>query len=66
MKLFNGHDLKTGDTVRIAARHESTKDMIVSHVCSRFIHVGGKLFWKTSGHGANFEATGYKLERVKQ
>jgi len=65
MKLFNGHDLKTGDAVRVVTRHEPTKDMVISHVCARFIHVGGKLFWKTSGTGANMEAIGYKLERVK-
>jgi len=65
MKLFNGHDLKTGDAVRVSSKHEATKDMLITHVCSRFIHIGGKLFWKTSGTGANAEAVGYKLERVK-
>ena len=65
MKLFNGHDLKTGDVVRVTARHESPKEHPISHVCSRFIHVGGKLFWKTSGTGANAEAIGYKLEKIK-
>jgi len=65
MKHFNGHALKTGDVVSVRSRNEFTKDMIVSHVCSRFIHVGGKLFWKTSGTGANAEAIGYKLEKIK-
>lgn len=65
MKLFNGHDLKTGDTVRMAARYESGHPVLITHVCARFIHVGGKLFWKTSGNGANYEATGYKIEKVK-
>lgn len=65
MKHFNGHDLNRGDLVRVTTRHDSAKEHPISHVCARFIHVGGKLFWKTSGTGANMEAIGYKLERVK-
>lgn len=65
MKPLNGHDLIRGDIVRVTSHNEFPKDLPISHVCSRFIHVGGKLFWKTSGNGANFEATGYKIERVR-
>jgi hypothetical protein len=65
MKHFNGHDLKTGDAVRVTAKQHFPEDRLITHVCARFIHVGGKLFWKTSGIGANAEAIGYKLERVK-
>lgn len=65
MSAFNGHNLNKGDTVRVTARHESPKDYIITHVCARFIHVGGKMFWKTSGTGANYEATGYKLEKIR-
>lgn len=65
MKLFNGHDLKRGDAVRLTATHEFPKSVLITHVCARFIHVGGKLFWKTSGNGANYEAIGYKIEKVK-
>lgn len=63
---FNGHDLKRGDAVRVAAKHEAPKEQFITHVCARFIHVGGKLFWKTSGNGANTEAIGYRIERVKK
>jgi len=65
MSAFNGHDLIKGDAVRVTAKHEASKDQFITHVCARFIHVGGKLFWKTSGTGANMEAVGYKLEKIK-
>ena len=61
MSLFNGHEIKRGDIVRMTASNNFPHSVYVTHVCNRFIHVGGKLFWKTSGHGANMEAIGYKL-----
>lgn len=61
MTLFNGHDIKRGDVVKLTSANNFPANVYVTHVCARFIHVGGKLFWKTSGHGANHEATGYKL-----
>lgn len=63
MKLLNGHDLKKGDTVKVMCRGDGERKLI-THICSRFIHVGDKLFFKSSGNGANAVATGYKLQKV--
>jgi len=62
--MFNGHDINKGDKVRVVIG-ATNEIKLVTHVSQLYIYIQDKLFYKSSGRGANVAADGMRLERVK-